>query len=95
MSTDLVEADKRELTGPDAVNHLYALLLDQWSGPRLSSYSQKHRSSGDYHERTNQIASSFSPKVILACGNCTPSRAGDHAVDVRCSRSTKRSGACC
>ena len=32
MSTDLVEADNRELTGPDAVNHLYALLLDQWSG---------------------------------------------------------------
>ena len=32
MSTDLVEADKRELSGPDAVNHLYALLLDQWSG---------------------------------------------------------------
>jgi hypothetical protein len=31
MSTDLVEADKRELSGPDAVNHLYDLLLKQWS----------------------------------------------------------------
>lgn len=32
MSTDLVEADKRELTGPDAVNHLHLLLLKQWGG---------------------------------------------------------------
>jgi hypothetical protein len=32
MSTDLVEEDKRELAGPDAVNHLHLLLLKQWNG---------------------------------------------------------------
>jgi hypothetical protein len=32
MSTDLVEADKRELAGPDAVNELHLLVLRQWNG---------------------------------------------------------------
>lgn len=30
MSTDLVEADKRELSGPDKINELYAFLLKDW-----------------------------------------------------------------
>jgi hypothetical protein len=43
-----------------------------------------------FNERTNQIASHFSPKVILARGNsCSPSRASNHAVNVGRSRSTK------
>jgi hypothetical protein len=50
---------------------------------------------GDYHERTNQIGTHFSPKIIFACGNRrSPGRAGNHAVYVIRSRSTKRSSAC-
>jgi hypothetical protein len=43
-----------------------------------------------YHERTNQIANHFSPTAILACGSsCSPSRAGNHAVNARRSCSTE------
>jgi hypothetical protein len=58
--------------------------------PPFSFYSQERSASGDYHERTNQSANHISPKVILACGNSrSPRRAGNHAVNVRRSRSTK------
>jgi hypothetical protein len=51
--------------------------------------------SGDYHERTNQIAIHFSPKVVLLCSNsCCPSGTGNHAVNVRRACSTKRSSPC-
>src|SRR5437879_1594594 len=56
---------------------------------------------GIHYERTNRTAIHFSPKAILACGrSCSHGGAGDRAVNVGCSCSTKRSGpwsraACC
>jgi hypothetical protein len=59
--------------------------------PPSSVYRWGHNASGDYHERTSQIAIHFSPKVVLACGNDRSlGRTGDCAGGLKCGRPASR-----